>query len=642
MYYYDVLVRSERYRRRTPLTYSSAGQLAVGQIVRVPMQRQLVDGVVVGISKQKPTGIKLVERIHDLPPLPKELLQLGQWLMEYYRSAAGAVGGVLLPASIPQKLPVMALPQGDKTAMLSPLTEDQKTVINDIGTTGSYVLHGRTGSGKTRVYQELAGRALASGKSIIILSPEISLTSQLAASFSDLGSNKVVTLHSQLTAAQRLAIWRRIAASNEPLIIVGARSAIFSPVRNLGLIVIDEFHEPAYKQEQEPRYQTTRVAAKLAQLHGAALIYGSATPTIGDYFLAEQTKSPILRLTKHAIQNNVVATTTLVDLKKRDNFSRSSILSDALLGAISGSLGRHEQSLLYLNRRATARVSLCLNCGWQAICPNCDVPLAYHGDAHQLRCHSCNYHTAAVSACPICQHTELAYRGVGTKALVEEAARLFPGARIMRFDSDNITSERFDKHYQAVKTGGVDILVGTQTLAKGLDLPLLSTLGVVTADSSLQMPDYTATERTYQLIRQVLGRVQRGHRTSTAIIQTFNPDNPLLTWAIGDNWQDFYNSELSERRSFHYPPFYHLLTIRCRRATAASAEKACQKLVDQLATVFPDVEVNGPAPSFHERSSAGFSWQIVAKSTSRGQLLALIDQLPSTVTSYDIDPLNLL
>jgi primosomal protein N' (replication factor Y) len=212
----------------------------------------------------------------------------------------------------------------------------------------------------------------------------------------------------------------------------------------------------------------------------------------------------------------------------------------------------------------------------------------------------------------------------------------------MRFDSDNITSERFDKHYQAVKTGGVDILVGTQTLAKGLDLPLLSTLGVVTADSSLQMPDYTATERTYQLIRQVLGRVQRGHRTSTAIIQTFNPDNPLLTWAIGDNWQDFYNSELSERRSFHYPPFYHLLTIRCRRATAASAEKACQKLVDQLATVFPDVEVNGPAPSFHERSSAGFSWQIVAKSTSRGQLLALIDQLPSTVTSYDIDPLNLL
>jgi primosomal protein N' (replication factor Y) len=642
MYYYDVLVRSERYRRRTPLTYGSAERLLVGQIVRVPMQRQLVDGVVVGTSKQKPAGIKPIQLVHDLSPLPKELLQLGQWLMEYYRSAAGAVGGALLPASIPQKLPPLAPIQNGKAIALPPLTEDQRSVVKSIGTTGSYVLHGRTGSGKTRIYQELTERALSSGKSVIILSPEISLTSQLAASFSDLGPHKVVTLHSQLTGAQRLAIWRRIASSDEPLIIIGARSAIFSPVHNLGLIVIDEFHEPAYKQEQEPRYQTTRVAAKLAQLHGAALIYGSATPTVGDYYLAEQTKSPILRLTKHAVQNNVVAATTIIDLKNRGSFSRSSILSDELLSALSGSLGRHEQSLLYLNRRATARVSLCLYCGWQAVCPNCDVPLAYHGDAHQLRCHSCNYHTQAVSACPICRHTELAYRGVGTKALVEEAARLFPGARIMRFDSDNVVSERFDKHYEAVKSGKVDILVGTQTLAKGLDLPLLSTLGVVTADSSLQMPDYTATERTYQLIRQVLGRVQRGHRTSTAVIQTFNPENPLLTWAINDEWEDFYNSELNERRTFHYPPFYHLLTIRCRRATAASAEKACQKLVDQLAAVFPGLEVNGPAPSFHERSSAGYSWQIVVKSVSRRQLLEVIDQLPSTVTSYDIDPLNLL
>jgi primosomal protein N' (replication factor Y) len=287
-------------------------------------------------------------------------------------------------------------------------------------------------------------------------------------------------------------------------------------------------------------------------------------------------------------------------------------------------------------------VSLCLNCGWQATCPNCDVPLAYHGDSHQLRCHSCNYHTSAVSACPVCGHTELAYRGVGTKAVVEEAARLFPSARIMRFDSDNKAAERFEHHYQTIKAGEVDILVGTQTLAKGLDLPLLSTLGVVTADSSLQMPDYTAAERTYQLIRQVLGRVGRGHRQSSAIIQTFNPSNPLLTWAINDSWPDFYNTELQERQLFHYPPFYHLLTIRCRRATAASAERACQKVIDHITATFPEVEVNGPAPSFHERSSAGFSWQAVVKSPHRSSLLAIIDKLPSTVTSYDIDPLNLL
>lgn len=642
MYLYDILVRSERYRRRTPLTYGSTQRLDIGQVVRVPMQRQLVDGVVVAVGQHKPTGIKAVNRIHDLPLLPTELLQLGQWLIEYYRAAAGAVGSVLLPAAIPQKLPVLPAGSIEKKTALPPLTLEQKTVLAQIDSSGSYVLHGRTGSGKTRIYQELGQRALASGKSVIILSPEISLTAQLAASFAALGSHQVITLHSQLTAAERLAIWRRVASAKEPLVVVGARSAIFSPVHNLGLIVIDEFHEPAYKQEQEPRYQTTRVAAKLARLHGAVLVYGSATPTVGDYNLATQTGTPILQLTTHAIKNNVVAHTTLVDLKHKADFSRSSIISDPLLAAISTSLGKHEQSLLYLNRRATARVSLCRNCGWQAVCPNCDVPLAYHGDTHQLRCHSCNYHTTALSACPVCHHTELAYRGVGTKALVDEAARLFPGARIMRFDSDNTTSERFTRHYQTVRDGAVDILVGTQTLAKGLDLPLLSTLGVITADSSLQMPDYTATERTYQLIRQVLGRVQRGHRESTAVIQTFNPSNPLLAWAIRGEWKDFYNTELLERRTFHYPPFYHLLTIRCRRATAASAEKACQKLVDSLTAIFPGLEVNGPAPSFHERTSAGFSWQIVVKSTKRSQLLGVVDKLPSTVTSYDIDPLNLL
>jgi primosomal protein N' (replication factor Y) len=643
MYYYEVLVRSERYRRRTTLTYSSDKKLAPGQLVRVPLQRLLVDGVVTGTSRQKPAGIKPIAKVHDLPLMPPQLLRLAEWLTEYYRSAAGAVGSVLLPSAIPQKLPPLPVPG---TSLIKPelpvLTDEQKSAVRQISATGSYVVHGRTGSGKTRLYLELAERVLKEGKSAIILSPEISLTSQLASSFTVFGADNVTTLHSQLTAAQRLAIWRRIAASEVPQIIVGARSAIFSPVRKLGLIVIDEFHEPAYKQEQEPRYHTSRVAAKLAQFHGATLIYGSATPPIGDYNLAEQTHTPILRLEKQAILHNVESTTTIVDLRQRDNFSRSSFLSNALLEALAASLGRHEQSLLYLNRRGTARISLCVNCGWQAVCPNCDVPLAYHGDNHQLRCHSCNYHTPALSACPRCRHTELAYRGIGTKALVDEVSRLLPNARVMRFDSDNIASERFEHHYASIKAGGADILIGTQTLAKGLDLPLLSTLGVVNADSSLQLPDYTASERTYQLIRQVLGRVGRGHRGSQTIIQTFNPESPLLGWAIEDKWPEFYNAELSERKQFHYPPFYHLLTIRCRRASSASAERACQKLLDQIAAAFPDVEVNGPAPSFHERSTAGYSWQIVVKATSRSQLLGVIDQLPSTVTSYDLDPLNLL
>ena len=644
MYYYDVMVRSERYRRRTPLTYSSAERLSVGQLIRVPLQRQSIDGVVLGVSKSRPQGVKSIERIHNLAPLPPQLLQLGQWLVDYYRSASGAVGSVLLPAAIPLRL--SELPAAKAPAPAEPslpaLTTEQRQAIKTIESSGSYVLHGRTGSGKTRIYQELVLRTLHAGKSSIILSPEISLTSQLSAEFERIAPGRVITLHSQLSAAARLVGWRRISETKQPVIIVGARSAIFSPVHDLGLIVIDEFHEPAYKQEQEPRYQTTRVAATLAKLHHASLVYGSATPPVGDYFLAEHTNTPVIRLTTQAVQHNVVDKTTIVDLKNRDNFSRSSILSDTLLESISASLGRKEQALLYLNRRATARISLCLHCGWQAVCPNCDVPLAYHGDSHQLQCHSCNYHNNALSACPLCGHTELAYRGVGTKAVVDEATRLFPGARIMRFDSDNIAGERFVDHYLSVKSGEVDILVGTQTLAKGLDLPHLSTLGVLTADSSLQMPDYTASERTYQLIRQVLGRVGRGHLQGSTIIQTFNPANPLLEWAKNDDWQSFYDAEIKERQLFHYPPYYQLLTIRCRRATAASAEKACQKLIAHISEKFNEIEINGPAPSFHERSSAGYSWQIVVKSATRARLLEVVDNLPSTVTSYDLDPLNLL
>lgn len=643
MYFYDVWVRSERYRRRTALTYSSPEKLEAGQIVRVPLQRQSVDGVVLSSSSQQPKGIKPIEAIYPLALVPKQLLQLGAWLIEYYRSASGAVGAVLLPATIPHKLAdIEDQPAPNLKPTLPNLTPEQKTVSARIGDSGSYLLHGRTGSGKTRLYQEVAKRVLAAGRSVLILSPEISLTSQLADSFAVFGTDSVIVLHSQLTAAQRLKIWRRINQSQQPLVIIGARSAIFSPLRNLGLIVIDEFHEPAYKQEQEPRYHTARVAAYLAKLHDAVLIYGSATPTLADYFLAERTGAPILRLDKSAISHNVDLKTTIIDLRQRANFSRSSFLSDVLLEAMAGSLAHQEQTLLYLNRRGTARISLCTHCGWQALCPHCDVPLAYHGDAHQLRCHSCEYRTTPPSSCPQCGHTELSYRGIGTKALVTEVARLFPQAKIMRFDSDNALAERFEHHYEAVKAGGADILIGTQTLAKGLDLPLLSTLGIVTADSSLQMPDYTATERTFQLVRQVLGRVGRGHRQTTAIIQTFNPENPLLQWAMHDDWNDFYNTEMAERRLFHYPPFYHLLTIHCRRASSTSAEKACQKIAQQILAAQPGVEVNGPAPSFHERSAAGYSWQLVVKSTKRAQLLAVIDSLPSTVTSYDIDPINLL
>jgi primosomal protein N' (replication factor Y) len=646
MHYYHVWVRSNRFRGTHALTYSSLEKIAPGSLVRVPLQKETVHGVVVE-QTTKPRNIrgqlKDIEAVLPLPPLPPALMRSATWLQGYYRASIGSVAQTIIPAGIPQKiaeLPEISEPL--KQPDLPPLSPEQQSVLPNFESTGSYILHGRTGSGKTRLYQELAWRELSAGRSVMILSPEISLTSQLAASFKSFGEERVLVLHSAMTNAERFKAWRKIASATTPLVLIGPRSVLFSPVRKLGLVVVDESHEPSYKQEQEPRYHATRFAAYLASVHKATLILGSATPSVVDYYVAQEKNRPIVRLQTLAKPTEHKLVRTVVDLKNREHFTRSPHLSNPLIESIYRSLSVGEQTLLYLNRRGTARVSLCQNCGWQSMCPNCDLPLTYHGDVHRLRCHVCNFSTSTPTSCPVCKHADIIFKSVGTKAIVDEVQRLFPDSKIMRFDSDNAKDDRFENHYAAAVSGEIDILIGTQTLAKGLDLPLLSTLGVIGADSSLQMPDYTASERTYQLINQVLGRVQRGHRASQAIIQTYEPESVLLHAALEDNWPEFYQNEITERESFMYPPFCYLLKITCRRASARSAETACNKIKDLILASHTGIEVDGPAPALHERFKESYTWQIVIKSKQRSQLLAILDELPSTVTSFDIDPVNLL
>jgi primosomal protein N' (replication factor Y) len=284
---------------------------------------------------------------------------------------------------------------------------------------------------------------------------------------------------------------------------------------------------------------------------------------------------------------------------------------------------------------------LCEKCGWQATCPHCDVPLTYHGDTHELRCHSCSYHAKAPGSCPDCGHPSIIFKTAGTKAIVDEAERLFPNARIARFDTDNNKAERFEQHYDAVKRGEVDILVGTQLLAKGLDLPKLSTLGVLLADTSLYLPDFSAQERTFQLISQVLGRIGRGHVAGRAIIQTYHPEHPVLADALNGNYQRFYQRELTERKLFLFPPFCYLLKLTVRRATLKSTEVAAEKLKNELVLSGYKIRVEGPAPAFYERFQNKYQWQLVVKATERSELLKIIKNLPAN-WSYDIDPADLL
>jgi primosomal protein N' (replication factor Y) len=416
---------------------------------------------------------------------------------------------------------------------------------------------------------------------------------------------------------------------------------LFSPIQKPGLIVLDEAHEGAYKQEQAPHYQTGRAAAYLAGLSRSSLVLGSATPSISDYYLAEQKNKPIVTLQHLARPNDYAESKiTVVDRKDHSLFSRSPFLSLELIAAIETALARDEQSLLYLNRRGTARLILCENCGWQATCPHCDVPLTYHGDHHELRCHSCSYHTASPGSCPACKHPNILFKTAGTKAVVDEIERLFPNARVARFDTDNLKAERFEQHYDAVKRGDVDVLVGTQLLAKGLDLPRLSTLGVLLADTSLYMPDFSAEERTFQLISQVLGRIGRGHVAGRAVIQTYHPDHPVLVAALAGDYERFYRSELVSRQRFMFPPFCYLLKLTVRRASIKAAETAAGKLYDEIAGHYK-VLVEGPAPSFYERFQNKYQWQLVVKARDRSELLKIIAALPAN-WSYDIDPLDLL
>ncbi len=644
MYYYLVWVRSSRYHGSEPLTYSSDQRLPVGGLVQVELQRELVLGVVSGVTTQPRFRTKPITEVYDLPSLPPHLLKLASWLQTYYPAPLGFLTQQLLPASFTDKSiekKSVAFPK-PSLAKLPPLTAEQKSALSAMKNHDTYLLHGVTGSGKTRLYIELAARAIAAGQSAIILTPEISLTTQLADNFRAVFGDRVIVSHSKQTPAERRAAWLAALQATEPVIIIGPRSALFSPVAKLGLIVLDEAHEAAYKQEQAPQYQTGRVASRLTQLTPSTLVLGSATPSISDYYLAEQKHKPIISLTKLAPQNPHPDTEiVIVDRKEHNLFSRSSWLSSPLLKTLDGALSRSEQSLLYLNRRGTARLVMCENCGWQATCPHCDLPLTYHGDHHELRCHSCDHHEPAPSSCPNCGHADIVFKTAGTKAIVDEVRKLFPNARVARFDTDNLKAERFDQLYDQVKQGDFDILVGTQLLAKGIDLPRLSTLGILLADTSLYMPDFSAQERTFQLISQVLGRIGRGHVAGRAIIQTYHPDHPVLQDAISNNYENFYKNELESRKEFLFPPFCYLLKLTVRRATIASAETGAENLKHDIETGGYKVRVEGPAPSFYEKLQNKFQWQLVIKARDRGELLKIIANLPAN-WSYDLDPLDLL
>lgn len=642
MYYYEVFVAEQRYQKQEPLTYASDALLSRGTVVRVPYGKRTVGGFVSAQVSKPSFKTKLIEEIVSDVVIPEMIFELHSWILDFYPAGSGSITQLFIPSDVkPAKLKDIQRPSN----RIEPpkLTDEQKEVLQHIQTSPKkhFLLHGETGSGKTRVYVERVLSAIQNKKSAIVLTPEISLVPQLVQVFSALTDRPIVEFHSGLTKAQKNKNWLTLLQSTTPVIVIGTRSAVFAPLPNLGIIVIDEMHEPAYKQDSAPHYSALRVAAKRAQLEQAEIIYGSATPPVTEYFMASQGNVPIVRLTETAMRS-VKPAQQVIDIKDASQFTRHRYLSNQLLDAVEKNIKNHEQSLLFLNRRGTARQILCQTCGWQALCPKCDLPLTLHADTHEVRCHTCGYHSKPPFACLSCQGSDIVYRSLGTKALADYLQRLFPESRIRRFDTDNTASETLGRNFDEVHSGNVDILIGTQMLGKGLDLPNLSLVGIVNADTALHMPDYSSLERGYQLLHQALGRVGRGHRAGKVIIQTFQPDDRLIIAAMHQNWSVLYEYEISERKQYLFPPFCYLLKITVSRRTSHSAEVYIQNLANEVRRSATKVQIEAPSPSFHERSHGKYNWQFVIKARDRTQLTNIIRNLPSGDYSYDLDPLNLL
>lgn len=649
MRFYEVFLADSRYRSSEPLTYSSEEKLEPLSVVTVPLQNRMVSGFITGKVTKPSFKTKPVKALQSPTPLPKESLELARWIADYYCTGLSDALRQFAPSkttirrsNTDQTQSITATPAVQIEFDL-PLTTDQKRAIKSINDSKSttLLLHGETGSGKTRVYLELAREALEKSRSVMLLTPEIALTTQLATAVEQLLPYPTFVLHSQLSTARRKQLWFGVLESKEPIVIIGPRSALFAPVKNLGLIVVDEAHEPAYKQEQSPRYYALRVASQLGTISKAKVVLGTATPSVVDYYLADKHKS-IIRMKSLAIKHDHgLPETEIIDIKDRNNFSRNPYLSNQLIEAMQTHLAAKTQVMIYLNRRGSARLVLCDSCGWQLLCPHCDIPLVYHADKHQARCHICGYSQTPPTQCPKCKNLDIIYRSIGTKALIENIAKLFPGFRVARFDSDNLAGEHINELYERLKNGEIDILVGTQLLAKGFDLPRLGLVGIVSAETSLALPDFTSEERAFQLLYQVMGRVGRGHSRGQVIVQSLDPKNIIVKSALNRDYLSFYKHALRERQAFRFPPYSYLLQLTCRRATLSGAQTAAENLKRKLADLKLPVEIIGPAPSFYARRGKYFYYQLVAKSKGRGHLLKLAKEVPTDWT-VDLDPINLL
>ncbi|SDH92030.1 primosomal protein N' [Alteribacillus bidgolensis] len=513
------------------------------------------------------------------------------------------------------------------------LTGQQKHVLAPVRTAvdhnqdTTFLLRGVTGSGKTEIYLRAIEKVLEKGEEAIVLVPEISLTPQMVERFKGRFGSKVAVLHSALSAGEKYDEWRKI-HRKEVQVAVGARSAVFAPFEKLGLIIIDEEHEGSYKQEDHPRYHARHIAIWRGSYHKCPVILGSATPSLESYARAKRGVYELLEL-KERVNNIAMPEVNIVDMRKELRKGNRSAFSELLLQKLKDRLDRNEQAVLFLNRRGYSTFVMCRNCGYTAECPHCEITLTYHHTQRKLKCHYCGYEEPMLTTCPACESEHIRFFGTGTQKVEEELTKLLPEARVIRMDVDTTSKKgSHEKLLQAFGNGEADILLGTQMIAKGLDFPRITLAGVLAADTMLHLPDFRASERTFQLLTQVSGRAGRDKLTGEVVIQTYTPDHYSIEHAKTHDYEAFSLEEMGHRKRSGYPPYYYLALVTIAHEDVVKVMQTAEKIASFLRSSFsPQTKVLGPTVSPIARIKDRYRYQCMIKYRNEPDLKSILNKI---------------
>jgi len=664
--------------------------LKIGQLVEFPLRKKIRTGLVWQITKTEPSfkTFEISKILNEEPLLTPLQIELANFIKDYYFTPLFKILKLFIPSKIfkgkemrvnkktkEEKLPTKKdfnNLSADQQKAFDTITNSQQipyvkpenpieqknsaqTGINIPVKTASmnkFLIHGITGSGKTEIYIHLAKHYLDKQQQVLILVPEISLTPQTVEYFESRLQVKAAVIHSRLSEGEKFKMWKDIKSNQKPLVI-GSRSAIFSPFTNLGLIIIDEEHEHSYKQDQSPRYLTHTVAEKIQELstkyqnNPVKLVLGSATPSIETAFRYQDVTLTL----KNRIGEARLPNIQIVDMREEFKKGNKSIFSEILAEKITKTLNERKQVILFLNRRGSASSIVCRDCGYKLTCQNCDIPITYHAKTlgkPVTICHHCGQIGKIPINCPNCKGLNIRFLGIGTERIEEETKKLFKNAHVLRADKDTTSRKNsFEQIYSSFKKGETDILIGTQMIGKGLHIPNVNLVGVILADISLNLPDYRTSERNFQLLTQVAGRAGRVKEPGEVIIQTYNPDHFALQATQNQNYNYFYNIERAQRQLLNYPPFTQMAKLSIETKKFLDAKKKAEELESTLKLTLSknqelkkDVTEITAYPAFIPRLHNKYRYRILIKGPNPSKLLNKIDQKTLENIKIDIDPIS--